>query len=122
MGLVLTFLCASGLHADVEIRAMRMLWMQELEVLEAAAPAQAQCHVVDLGRVRAAAMALDTISKLHVADEIHWEYIPLDRAEVQSAIKRWSAWLEHNQKSLRMDVVVTAIEHARQSDQSQVVP
>jgi hypothetical protein len=120
IGVLLTLYCATGLNADIKARAIRLLWTQELEVVEAAA--HAQCDVVDLGRVRAAAKALDTISKLHVTDEIHWEYVPLDRVEVESAIRRWSEWFEHNQKGLRMDIVVTTIESARSSDQSQIVP
>jgi hypothetical protein len=97
---------------DLTLRAVRTIWNAELARISEAAQPDEKCRVVDVARVEAAAKFLDSLSRLKVARNIHWEYVPLDKTELKNAQARWQQWFEVNGSGLQLDDVVCAAELA----------
>ena len=83
----------------LEVRAVRVIYVAKLRVIHDARNTDDTCHVTDVAAVEGAAKFLDRVTGLHVSRDIHWEYVPLDAAELQRAETAWQqAALRHQQR------------------------
>jgi hypothetical protein len=110
LALFLILPCAAAEPTELESRAIRVIWSGELERISDAVPSTNKCRTVDVSRVEAAAMALDTMTGLKLSDQVDWRNPLLDQAEVQRAADQWRKWLERNGSHIALSQVVTAVE------------
>ena len=103
---------AEGIDRGVEVRAVRILWNDQIQYVRAAMSDGDVCQVVDVSRLKAAATVLDKISELHASADVQWENVPIDRHGWERAFARWDAWFKAHGERVRLGDIVSQIEKA----------
>ena len=86
--------------------------MAELERVIEVLPATSACRTVDVSRVEASAIALDTMTGLSLSDRVDWRNPLIDRVEVQRAVDQWRRWFDREGDHLALARVVAAIDRS----------
>lgn len=104
--------CAAATPTALESRAVRVIWLAELERVSDTVSNANACSTFDVSRIEASAMALDSMTGLRLSDQIDWRNPLLDHSDVRQAVDQWRKWLERNGSHLGLSQVVIAVENS----------